>query len=321
MTNMNSSDNFLTNSSLLTVENIIVSSVLSALVCVIIIGNVFALIILRTANEIKTTSRIFMASLAVADLCIGTLVGIPFILLRMVDDKKDGTYPLPFQVCEIHGFANIFFSGIEACTIAIVNLNILIEIANPLTYHLIVNERRASIALSIVWIMAGTLAALWRCLPGQGVYYVYQLNMCVYYHTDETKTDIVGIFYISTFIIAPMILTLVIYLKLRQITKRHQRQIGNHGNANAKERRAVHSNNKINQAFFFVTVGFLIGWIPLISCSFLLFIAWQSLFTIPDVIFTIAQVCLLLNSTWNVFIYYFRFEPFKRAAKRYLKRC
>ena len=70
-----------------------------------------------------------MTSLALTDLCIGTMVGIPMVLFKLYNSAADNdTFPLPTYVCEINGFGNMFFSAIGACTIALVNLNILVDI-------------------------------------------------------------------------------------------------------------------------------------------------------------------------------------------------
>lgn len=200
-----------------------------------------------------------MAALAPAGLCIGIMIGTPIILFKLLN-QLDGRSPSSF-LCDINAFANAYFSSVEAYTIVLVNINILVEIYRPLRHHQIVSLSRALITSATVWTFIASWVILARHIDRQE--YVHELGMCVY---RSKYGNALKLAHVTLFLFAPMFIVLAIYLKLYWLANKHFHYARN---VDMLLRRGREENKRVTKTFL-VTTGFFIRWLPLTVCSFII---------------------------------------------------
>ena len=286
--------------------------ILTIAVLMSLIGNSLSIIIIYKANQISTTTKIPMYSLAACYILINCVFGMPLIGTTITTD-----WPYGKAMCFALAFATNWFCACSVCTLFTLNLDRYIAVTKPLYYHSIVSKCKITLLVSIFWLFSFTLTCLNSLLPYQRAFYKYEYRFCLFDPYTDKIIDIVGIINLFLLLVFPMTATIVIYLKIYNISKFHAKEIAtleqNLRGAAEKQRKL---DTKAAKAFLLVTAGFVLAWLP-----FLVAIGYKYVFTKePHILPWWAAFCGTLSTSTNVVVYYWRNEAFRRPARRLLMR-
>ena len=199
----------------------ILSAAVYATISLLVIGgNLFCLIILKTSNYVKHSTKLFLTSLTIADLSIGLfndfLRFLYFCLINTVSSL------FLHYLCFVSSVAIVVFGGISILSLLLVNFDRYLAIEFPLKYPYFMTARRAGIAIAFSWTSAFGTSLLSLLLSIKHIFKKdSQYPACETLPRFNTGVVIgfsVGL--ISYFII-PFAITIAIYIRIIIIVKRH----------------------------------------------------------------------------------------------------
>ena len=311
-----------------TAVSVIKACVLGVVTILIVLGNSMCLIVLRcTKNGVHPVTKLFLVSLTISDLLVGMLVGIP-----VVGSTALHGWPYGDTYCYIMAMCNALYFNAGLSVLAI-NIERYIAVVWPLRYPTIVTVRRAIIAEVVLLASLLLWALLYLLVPGRSVFYYPNFSAC-FIDADEGD-DFLGQIGMTLFIAVPMLVTVIVYVRLFFLVKRNasrvdaitigdinrpsDTEIGTEQNQQSpSSRRCANStrNNADTKAaitFFMMAVVASVSWMPYYTT-----IAWENFQAepVPEAVAFISEILLLLNSLWNVVIYYTRNDPFRKTFNK-----
>ena len=187
------------------------TTVIFALLSILAIGgNSLCLLVLRKAQHLKTSTRLFLTSLTCADLLQGLFVIFPMFVVLVFDDSL--SLKTLQDLCKVKSIAYMFSSSLSTGSLLCVNLDRYIAIEYPLRCGTIMTTKRARISIACIWLptLFGTFA---------GCYTVGLLDdpeefidkFCGFTYTTYTSILFLsmGIVLLAVF---PLIITVMIYV-------------------------------------------------------------------------------------------------------------
>ncbi|XP_022102845.1 alpha-1B adrenergic receptor-like [Acanthaster planci] len=317
--------------------------VIGVITVFILLGNSMCLIVLRyTHDGVSPVTKLFLISLTISDLLVGVLVGIP-----VVGSTALQSWPYGDTYCTVVAMCHALYFNAGLSVLAI-NIERYIAVIWPLRYPLIVTLARAAIAevFFIVLLMLWTL--LYVLKPDRSAFYYNNFSVC--FIDADVGHDLTGQLGMTLFIALPMLITVILHLRLFLLATHHASKVSNitlgdinttsglsersesdaeqpaqpsppaprrEGRARANSDR-VSPETKAARTFFIMAVVAAVSWTP-----YYVTISWENFSNekVPDAVAFVAQILLLLNSLWNVIIYYTRNDAFRKTANRLLGCC
>ena len=138
---------------------IVLGTFLFSLTIVTTAGNVIVLLaILRAKHLMSTISKIFISSLACADLLTGVIV-MPLTVFLTIS----GIWNFGQIMCDIYNSISMVSAIASLETLCFIAIDRYIAITAPLRYLALVTPRRALVLTILGWIVSGVLAlqAIW----------------------------------------------------------------------------------------------------------------------------------------------------------------
>ena len=118
-----------------------------------IFGNILTIIVTRKVEEFSPSTKVFITSLALADLGVTVVVATSFAA------EISGGWPFPEWMCQASFLSFYIFTTVSAIMVIIMTLDRLVAVVKPLRHSLILTKRRSNIAVVCVWLVC-TLAGL-----------------------------------------------------------------------------------------------------------------------------------------------------------------
>ena len=134
-------------------EIIILSIIITAVMVVIVIGNMLVVIAIATENNLSTVQNWFIASLAMADMLIG-LVIMPFSLSYLLMN-----YWMFGEVwCNIHAASDVLLCTSSIMNMCLISLDRYWSITNAISYLTQRTPNKGAIMIISVWVLSGIIS-------------------------------------------------------------------------------------------------------------------------------------------------------------------
>ena len=132
---------------------IILAIIMTAMMILIVIGNMLVVISIATENNLATVQNWFIASLAVADMLIG-LVIMPFSLSY----ELMGYWMFGTLWCEIHGAMDVLLCTASIMNLCLISLDRYWSITRAVDYLTARTPKMVGSLLVIVWLLSGFIS-------------------------------------------------------------------------------------------------------------------------------------------------------------------
>ncbi|XP_071943828.1 histamine H2 receptor-like [Antedon mediterranea] len=269
-----------------------------------VFSNIVNLLIIKNNSQIKSTTKVFLTSITVADLCIG-IVCEPFGLASVIANDWPAGYPL----CTVVACLVNTFCAVSITFLLLISLDRYIAITRPLRYHTILTTRRAKQVTVVCWVFCILYMIGCSYIWGPYVSYSEAAFGCVINWHAHGNTTVILIQSIWI-VLLPSFLIFGMYTRLFWIAYRHSkaistfnascRSMSDHDHTTFLQNLISIKDSKALRTFAYVWIAFNVAWTPYVSCILYMLIQGQRV--IPAVEFTVTWLALS-NSWWNVLIY------------------
>ena len=186
------------------------------------VSNILCLVVLHRVRDrsLQKVTKIFMISFTLCDI-----FGLLFAYIPMTVSTFMQSWPFGDFVCILNGLSSTIFAYTSGIQLLALNLERYLAINYPLKwYNIYVTPRRARIIVVLLWLSALLFALIAYFLPGRYTAYSVYLGVCNSNPCGD-EPDISGTILSSVFFVAPVILTLILWLKLYLLAKSHAKAI------------------------------------------------------------------------------------------------
>lgn len=255
---------------------------------VAVVANVFILFSLWKTFSLHSVSNILVASLAMADLCVGLL--LQPMLVYLMNTRLVATFCVVF---EIQMFLAYLFTALSLGTLTYLSIERAVAIHWPLRYHELVTSKR----------VASVVFQLW----------VFQILISLIIWFAVGRYSILAILSVA----GALCCTLVIcysYKTIWKIIRRHQRQIQTRQPIN-QEQNAFDLLKYKAKTFtsLMVLKLFVLCYLPYL-CVELKKLTRRGHKSIDVVEYSVLVTIVFANSSLNPLIYFWRIKDLRRAA-------
>ena len=136
----------LINNGHVTPTNVLVGVFLFLLIFLTIVGNILVCLAVFMNKKLRSVSNIFIVSLSLADLLVGTIVMIPAALNEIFQQ-----WILAESFCSVWAGFDVMFSSASVLNVCLISLDRYIAVMSPLRYKVLVTHKRAIGMLAIAW--------------------------------------------------------------------------------------------------------------------------------------------------------------------------
>ena len=125
---------------------ILIGTFLFLIVLLTIVGNVLVVVAVIMNKKLRSVSNLFIVSLSLADLLVGTIVMIPAALVEIFQE-----WILAETFCSIWAGFDVMLSSASILNVCLISLDRYIAIMSPLRYRVLVTYKRALGMLAVAW--------------------------------------------------------------------------------------------------------------------------------------------------------------------------
>ena len=125
---------------------ILIGTFLFLIVLLTIVGNVLVVVAVIMNKKLRSVSNLFIVSLSLADLLVGTIVMIPAALIEIFQE-----WILAETFCSIWAGFDVMLSSASILNVCLISLDRYIAIMSPLRYKVLMTYRRALGMLAVAW--------------------------------------------------------------------------------------------------------------------------------------------------------------------------
>ncbi|XP_022079976.1 adenosine receptor A2a-like [Acanthaster planci] len=285
----------------------IVGCVLMTLTVVLILAfNPISLVVLHQVTSIRLTTKLFMASLTIADLGNGLFWALP-----QLTENIAGAWVLGDGMCKLFGIGYRTFVSLSVFSLVMMNVDRYIAIVYSLRYFRIVTVGRAKAVIGVTWVLS--------FVGGAGAYgfLVYRVvsrtppHLCLWEQGGLHQLTVVIVLFTS------LLTMLGLYTHILVIARRQARRIASetHQLPGAGRRdNGLRLRVKSATTVFLITGAVCLSWIPYIVVG-----AVDLPVSHEVKIFT--DTLLMTNSWLNVFIYTFRNKDLRQRLNSIAAAC
>ncbi|XP_038077146.1 octopamine receptor beta-2R-like [Patiria miniata] len=286
--------------------------VLSALTVVLILTlNPICLVVLHRASGIQETTKVFMASLTVSDICIGLFWVLPD--LTQYFNRK---WVLGSFLCTAIGVASTSLGGLSMFSLLLLTVDRFVAIVYSLRYPTLVTLKKAKTIVAITWSMTLTFSII-----AFGIFLPYVISpsaprKCIVASHYNIYTSIV----VSAIAIS-LVTIFILYMYILNVARQQARRIASQnqisvdlGDQNAPQRVSTKSATTV----FIITMTVFICWTMSIIYTVTFSISEAIL---PPNFGDITDLIFATNSWLNVVIYYLRNRELRQTLHELIASC
>ncbi|XP_022112066.1 beta-3 adrenergic receptor-like [Acanthaster planci] len=286
----------------------------------IVLVNILNILILIRASIGSEPARIYISSLALADILVGLLA-----FCSTLPSGHDG-FPFGVELCQVAG--SLFAIGVmlSVTFLAFISVDRLVAVTMALRYEHLVTRKRAAVTAILAWTVISGLMLIAILLWPDIMDYNEATFFCEPRFEDANFPPVMFIG-IMTWILGCDLTMTVTYGHLFRVAHRHSRRIAAqelavtaaavHGGGPPRRSRVIPwKDMKAVRMSLAVTLAFNVAWVPTICLDFYKFTRKTN--ASPGTEFAITWLSVS-NSWWNFLIYSGMNKQFRDAVKHLAK--
>ena len=276
------------------------------IVLFLFVGNFITLLILLLNRQMRTIPNMFLASLAIADFCLGVFIGFPLSLPILVTSQ----WPFNDATCQFQAYIAIILASASIHTLTLMAVNRYFRIVRPAKYRLFFTKKKTTIMIFVLWFYS-------MCFPLP--YFVSGFKMVFHPSKFVCFPQIERREYTACGVIAyvaiPTCVIFYCYMRIFKTVRSHNNNFQSSGTATS----TVNVEEiKVARTLFIILVFFNLCWTPVLLVDIIdtVFVRW----TFPREVYVTYSFLATLNSALNPLLYGVLNKNFR---KEYLKilRC
>lgn len=292
---------------------ILESSVLVLLNIASLVGNVMTCLALFRAPRLRTTTNLYVVSLACSDL-LCAVCQMPLTTITIIVRK----WIFPHQVCEFQAFIDYVVVYMSPATMGLAAFNRYVRIVKTDHYNVIFSNRRSKLLLGSVWALLLSYIIIARGTGWQQFQFIPGFATCTVLHMSGERGLVHYSVILLLFFVLPFSIAIFSYYHVYTKIRQHNLEI-----VLSLQRRMTRAGVsiheiKITKSLSVVIAGFAMCWLPMWT------IALLKRFR-PDLmsekIELVTTFLIFLSVTINPFIYAWTSRAFRLVFWKMLFGC
>ena len=258
-----------------------------------LIGNSLVILALLKTTSLHPPSKVFLGSLALTDLCVGVVSQPSYVMILLLQGK----ICLYLQIIAIISIT--LFGGVSLLTVTAISVDRLLALKMMLRYKQVVTSRRTRFTVAIFWLVSVIISIM------------LVVNFFIILHI------------ICTVLLLCMVTSTFCYARIYNILRHHQNQIQvihvqaaplSEGNSSLI---VISRYKKTVSSALWVQGVFLACYSPYLFA--IIFILTGKSISSFRFFWELAVSLVLLNSSLNPFIFCWKIDGVRKAAKDVIK--
>lgn len=288
------------------------SSICAVILVFSLVGNTLVCTAVYKNARLRSTTSIYIISLAVCDLLCATME-MPLTLCTLIT----GRWVFGNAVCQIQGFVDVFAASCPPAIMGLTAFNRYIRINKTAHYKKIFSARLSKLWLLCVCLFLVLYLVIARITNWQKYEFVSGFAACsVEHYTEQRKAIHYGLI-VSVYFVFPMFVSVFSYYKVFKSVRLHHLTVApslQQTSANNQDTVSV-QEIKLSKSLAFVMAGFLFCWTP----------RWATGLTtrfspkpVPRIVPLIDTYFIFVSCAINPFIYSGTNRLFRKELRRIL---
>ncbi|XP_022800813.1 melatonin-related receptor-like [Stylophora pistillata] len=230
---------------------IVLESLAFALILLLLfVGNAATLLIIAFNSRMRTTTNVFVASLAISDFLLGVLSAGPIAFPTLLLSK----WPFDDATCQYQGYIAVTLAVASTQTLALMAVNRYFRIVRPRKYQTYFTVKKTLIMIFLSWFYC-----MWAPLPYLLSGYKMVFHPFKFFCYLQIDSGPFTAFLVTVYVGLPTCIMVFCYLRIFQTIRSHN----NNFRATSGSRNAVHVEEiRITRTLFVIVVFFNICWTP-----------------------------------------------------------
>ena len=275
-----------------------------------LIGNVVTCIAVYSNERLRTSSNLYVITLAISDAINASTV-MPLTIGVLIT----GRWPYGEALCNVHAFFTLFSVYVSPTTMGLTAFNRYVRIVRPGHYSRIFNARQSKIYVAAIWLIVSGYALVPRLAGWTDYGFIPGYAVCTIVHPREAMKIAHYCIVVVFFFLLPLGVATFSYYKIFTMVNQHKI---NTNLAIKEECRISVREIHISKSLAIIVLAFALCWIPFWVVAMMQRFAPDTV--VPRNVQLLCPFLLFFSSTINPFIYA-GMNPSFRAEFRAILLC
>ena len=289
--------------------NILEPCILVAITMVCLIGNSLTCIAVYRNARLRTSTNLYLISLAVSDIIHAAIV-MPLTAGVLIA----GELPYGETVCDLFALFTQFFVYVSPTTMGLTAFNRYVRIVKPQHYSRIFTDARSKIYVAAVWLTIVGYISIPKMAGFTEKSFFAGHAVCIFVQTTVAMKTIHYIIVVCFFLLLPLVVASVSYYKVFKEIKHHNLNMASTAQAEGNENRLTVKEIKITKSLAIVMFTFVLCWVPF----WIIVVIERFIAVVPRNIQLLCPFLMAFSSTINPFIYAGMNPSFRAEFRRIL---
>ena len=258
-----------------------------------LIGNVVTCIAVYSNERLRTSSNLYVITLAISDAINASTV-MPLTIGVLIT----GRWPYGEALCNVHAFFTLFSVYVSPTTMGLTAFNRYVRIVKPGHYSSIFNARQSKIYVAAIWLIVSGYALVPRLAGWTDYGFIPGYAVCTIVHPREAMKIAHYCIVVVFFFLLPLAVATFSYYKIFTMVNQHKI---NTNLAIKEECRISVREIHISKSLAIIVLAFALCWIPFWVVAMMQRFAPDTV--VPRNVQLLCPFLLFFSSTINPFIY------------------
>lgn len=271
------------------------SSVFISMNIVSLVGNAMICLALLKAPRLRTTTNLYIVSLACSDL-LCAVCQMPLTLVTLNTRR----WIFPQEVCEFQAFIDYVVVYMSPATMGLAALNRYFRIVKTEYYNVIFSSRRSKVFLGSLWTLLLSYIIIARGTGWQQFTFIPGFATCTVIHLSGERGLVHYSVILLFFFVLPFSISVFSYYHVYKKIRQHNLEIVPSLHRRMTEAGISIHEIKITKSLSVVIAGFAMCWVPMWTITLLKRFHPGLL---PEKLELLSTFLIFLSATINPFIY------------------